>query len=328
MPPTLSNDTDAAGTPIDLSIIVPALDEGPTLAILVDQVQSSLERLPDLSYEILIIDDGSRDETWATIVGLSESRAVVRGVRLRRNFGKATALSVGIEASHGSTIVTMDADLQDDPDELPTFLEHLQNGADLVSGWKRDRKDPLGKRLPSKFFNWATNRSTGLTLHDHNCGFKAAHREVYELIPLYGELHRYVPALAHRLGFRVEEIPVNHRPRAQGKSKYGFERYLRGFLDLLTVIVLSRYDKRPGHFFGGLGIALGTIGAVALFYLAGVWLFTDHPIGNRPLLSFGILLEVVAIQLVSLGVLSELVLSQSTQPPPSTFVREQVGTPC
>lgn len=313
---------------VDITIIVPALDEGPTLRTLVDEIDRSLARRPDSTYEIIIVDDGSRDDSWVTITDLSIERSYVFGHRLRRNFGKSAALSIGLRNARGAIVVTMDADLQDDPDELPHFLETLDGGADLVSGWKQARKDPLSKRLPSKFFNWATNKATGLKLHDHNCGFKAAHREVYDSIPLYGELHRYVPALAFGLGFRIEEIPINHRLRAQGSSKYGFERYVRGFLDLVTVVTLTRYGRRPGHLFGGIGFVLGLLGAAILLYLSGVWLFTDDPIGGRPLLIFGVLLEVVAVQLVSLGVLSELLLRQSEPTLPTAVVVDSVGRPC
>ncbi len=313
---------------VDLSILVPALNEGPTLPTLIDEIRASMARLEGVTYEVIVIDDGSTDASWETIVELAASWPVVRGQRMRRNFGKAAALSVGLGEARGTIVMTMDADLQDDPDEIPRFLEALDGDADLVSGWKRTRNDPISKRLPSKFFNWTTNKATGLELHDHNCGFKAARREVYDAIPLYGELHRYVPAMAHALGFRVQELPVNHRPRTQGSSKYGLERYLRGMLDLITVVTLTRYGRRPGHLFGGIGVVIGLIGAAILLYLTGVWVFTDHPIGGRPLLTLGVLLEVVAVQLISLGVLSELLLSQSNPRPPTTFVIDRVGPPC
>ncbi len=314
--------------PIDVSLLIPSLNEGPTLRTLVDEIEQSLSRREGLVYEVILIDDGSTDESWDVIREMSSDRSFVRGQRLRRNFGKATALSVGVQHARGSIIVTMDADLQDDPDELPRFLDALENGADLVSGWKKTRHDPLSKRLPSKFFNWTTNKATGLDLHDHNCGFKAAVRDVYDTVPLYGELHRYVPALAHGLGFSVVEIPVNHRPRTQGASKYGFERYIRGFLDLLTVVTLTRYGRRPGHLFGGLGFLVGLIGAAMLLYLTGIWVFTDNSIGGRPLLTLGVLLEVVAVQLVSLGILAELLLRQSDPTAPASIVIDEVGATC
>lgn len=294
---------------------------------LVDEIGAGLSTLPELTYEVVFVDDGSTDDSWKTIEGLTLDHPQVRGVRLRRNMGKAAALKVGVESSVGATVVTMDADLQDDAAELPRFLAELDAGADLVSGWKRDRKDPIGKRLPSKVFNGITGMVTGVKLHDHNCGFKAARREVYEQVPLYGELHRYVPVTAVSLGYRIDEIPVNHRPRTHGKSKYGFERYVRGFIDLLTVLMLTRYGRRPGHLFGGVGIMFGLVGFLILSYLTGVWFFTDQAIGTRPLLFLGILLEVVAVQLLSLGVLSELVQSRTAEQPLIDPTIDRVGTP-
>jgi len=316
-----------AGDPLDVSVIVPVLNEAETLATLVGEIEAGLSSLPALTYEVVFVDDGSTDESWKTIAALSLDHPQVRGVRLRRNMGKAAALKVGVENSVGATVVTMDADLQDDASELPRFLAELEAGADLVSGWKRDRKDPLSKRLPSKVFNGITGRVTGVKLHDHNCGFKAARREIYEQVPLYGELHRYVPVTAVSLGYRIDEIPVNHRPRTHGKSKYGFERYVRGFIDLLTVLMLTRYGRRPGHLFGGASVIFGLVGFLILTYLTGVWFFTDDPIGTRPLLFLGILLEVVAVQLLSLGVLSELVQSRTAEQPLIDPTVDRVGTP-
>ncbi|MBQ6640865.1 MAG: glycosyltransferase, partial [Saccharopolyspora sp.] len=211
----------------------------------------------------------------------------------------------------GRLLVTLDADLQDDPAEVPRLLAALDAGADLVSGHKAQRKDPLGKRLPSRLFNWMTGVITGLRLSDHNCGLKAARTEVYRRVPLYGELHRYIPALAHQLGYRVCELPVHHRPRAHGKSNYGLERYVRGALDLLTVVALTRYGRRPAHLFGGLGVVAGALGTLILLYLTGIWMFTEQSIGTRPLLTLGILLEIFSVQMISTGLLAELVLHRT-----------------
>jgi dolichol-phosphate mannosyltransferase len=310
---------------VDVSIIVPVFDEAATLGSVADEVERAFTELPNLAYEVVFVDDGSRDSSWAVMRELATSRPPVRAVRLRRNRGKAAALEVGVAHSTGRVIVTMDADLQDDAAEIPRFIAELDAGYDLVSGWKQTRKDPLSKRLPSRVFNRITGIVTGVRLHDHNCGFKAARREVYEQVPLYGELHRFVPAMAHSLGYRIGEIPVNHRPRTHGRSKYGFERYVRGFLDLLTVVMLTRYGRRPGHLFGGLGIVVGIVGFAILSYLTGVWVFTDHAIGTRPLLMLGVLLEVLAVQLVSLGILSELVISRTRSGPSSDLVVEVAG---
>lgn len=309
---------------VDVSVIVPVLNERRSLITVADEIDEAFTRRADLTYEVVFVDDGSTDGSWRMISRLA-ARGRARGVRLRRNFGKATALKVGVSCSIGRTVVTLDGDLQDDPAEIPRFLDELDAGYDLVSGWKEQRRDPLSKRLPSKLFNHITSRVTGVALRDHNCGFKAARREVYEQVPLYGELHRYVPATAHGLGFRIGEIPVHHRQRKHGRSKYGFERYLRGFLDLLTVVMLTRYRRRPAHLFGGLGAMVGLAGLAMLLYLGGVWVLTDQAVGTRPLLALAVLAEVVAVQLLSLGVLSELVLSRSDERPLLDVVAQQVG---
>jgi glycosyltransferase involved in cell wall biosynthesis len=313
---------------VDVSIVIPARDEAPTIAPLVDEIAESMAQRPDLTYEVVFIDDGSRDGTWEQIENVVDKlgpEGNVSAVQFRRNFGKAAALSSGFEAARGRIIITMDADMQDDPHELPRMLAELDNGRDLVTGYKAQRKDPLGKRLPSKLFNRATGWVTGLKLHDHNSGLRVARAEVYDSIPLYGELHRYVPALAHAQGFTVTELPVNHRPRLHGRSKYGLERYARGALDLLTVVAISRYGRRPSHLLGGIGLLFGLIGTIILAYLAGVWVFTDNAIGQRPLLQLGILLDILAVQLIGMGLLAELIIHRTPSADVSTLVVRQVG---
>jgi glycosyltransferase involved in cell wall biosynthesis len=313
---------------VDVSIVIPARDEAPTIAPLVDEIAEAMAQRPDLSYEIVFIDDGSTDGTWEQIGNVVDKlgdTGNVSAVQFRRNFGKAAALSTGFEAAAGRIIITMDADMQDDPHELPRMLAELESGKDLVTGYKADRKDPLGKRLPSKLFNRATGWVTGLKLRDHNSGLRVARREVYDSIPLYGELHRYVPALAHAQGFKVTELPVNHRPRLHGRSKYGLERYARGALDLLTVVAISRYGRRPSHLLGGIGLIFGLIGAVILAYLTGVWVFTDNAIGQRPLLQLGILLEILAVQLIGMGLLAELIIHRTPSADVATLVVRRVG---
>ncbi|SDN27658.1 glycosyltransferase family 2 protein [Allokutzneria albata] len=294
-----------------LSVLVPAKDEQDTITELVRQLHESLD--PRFDWEVVFVDDGSTDKSWQVMSDLAAADDRVRATRLRCNMGKAAALAVAIREARGDLLVTMDADLQDDPAEVPRLLARLDDGTDLVSGHKKDRKDPLSKRLPSKFFNAVTGWVTGLRLRDHNCGLKAGRREVFTTIPIHGELHRYVPALAHAMGFRVGEEPVHHRAREHGRSKYGFERYLRGALDLLTVVALTRYGRRPGHLFGGLGALSGLVGTMILLYLTGVWVFTDQSIGTRPLLTLGVLLEILAVQLVGLGLIAELVLARTLQ---------------
>ena len=257
----------------------------------------------------MFVDDGSRDGTHAALVRLHDRVDNVKVVRLRRNAGKAAALDAGFREAEGDIVVTIDGDLQDDPAEIPRLLAKLDEGFDLVTGWKTRRNDPAARRFLSRVFNAVTGWLSGLRLHDMNCGLKAFRAEVARELELYGELHRFIPVLAHDLGFRVTEIAVNHRPREHGRSRYGMERYVRGFLDLLTVTFMSRYRHRPLHLFGGLGLVLSTIGGAILVYLTIVKL-TGEAIGRRPLLLLGVLLVVVGIQFLSLGLLSELVTSQ------------------
>ena len=296
----------------DISVVIPAKDEVKTIAPLVEEIVTVLgQSRPELSYEIIFVDDGSTDGTWDAICGVSAADPRVSALQFRSNFGKAAALSAGFAEARGHIIITMDADMQDDPHELPRLLAALESGYDLVTGYKRDRKDPIGKRLPSKLFNRATGVVTGLKLNDHNSGLRVARKEIYDVVPLYGELHRYVPALSYANGFKVTELPVNHRPRLHGKSKYGLERYARGALDLLTVVSITRYGRRPSHLLGGLGMIFGLIGSVILFYLLCVWIFTSQAIGTRPLLQLGVLLEMLAVQLVGMGLLAELIIHRT-----------------
>jgi dolichol-phosphate mannosyltransferase len=258
--------------------------------------------------EILFVDDGSTDGTSEILTDLATAEPEVGVVRLRRNFGKAAALQAGFEQAAGDVVVTIDGDLQDDPAEIPRLLAKLDEGFDLVSGWKTRRRDALSRRILSKIFNRVTGIFSGVRLHDMNCGLKAYRAEVVHGLRLYGELHRFIPVLAHYRGFRIAELPVNHRPREHGRSRYGVERYLRGFLDLLTVSFIGRYRHRPLHLFGGLGLALGLIGSAVLVYLAVLKLL-GHAIGHRPLLLLGVLLVVIGMQFFSLGLISEMITS-------------------
>ena len=278
------------------------------MALLFDELQAALEPL-DQPWEAVFVDDGSTDGSFAALTRLHNAKDNVRVVRLRRNFGKAAALAAGFAQARGDVVVTIDADLQDDPAEIPRLLAKLDEGFDLVSGWKAHRRDPLSRRALSRIFNWVTGRVSGLRLHDMNCGLKAYRAEVVKELRLYGELHRFIPVLAHYRGHRIAELPVNHRPREHGRSRYGVERYLRGFLDLLTVSFIGRYRHRPLHLFGGLGLSLGAIGFAILVYLT-VLKIGGHAIGERPLLTLGVLLVVVGLQFFSLGLISELITSQ------------------
>jgi len=290
-----------------ISIVIPVHNEERSVALLLDEIGSALQPL-EQPWEAVFVDDGSEDGTFAALTRLHAAADNVRVVRLRRNFGKAAALQAGFEAAAGDVVVTIDGDLQDDPAEIPRLLAKLDEGFDLVSGWKTRRRDPLSRRLLSRIFNVVTGRLSGLRLHDLNCGLKAYRAEVVRGLRIYGELHRFIPVLAHYRGFRVAELPVNHRPREHGRSRYGMERYLRGFLDLLTVTFMGRYRHRPLHLFGGFGLVLGGAGSLVLLYLTVVKL-AGEAIGHRPLLTLGVLLVVVGMQFLSLGLLSELITS-------------------
>jgi glycosyltransferase involved in cell wall biosynthesis len=290
-----------------ISVVVPVHDEERSVKPLYEELRVALDRL-DRSWEVVFVDDGSTDGSFAALTRLHADADNVKVVRLRRNFGKAAALAAGFRHAAGDVVVTIDADLQDDPAEIPRLLAKLDEGFDLVSGWKTQRHDPLSRRIPSRIFNGVVGRVSGLRLHDLNCGLKAYRADVVRNLRIYGELHRFLPVLAHDRGYRIAELPVNHRPREHGKSRYGVERYLRGFLDFLTVWFMGRYRHRPLHLFGGLGLLLGTIGTVLLTYLTVIKL-SGEAIGHRPLLTLGVLLVVVGLQFFSLGLLSELITS-------------------
>jgi glycosyltransferase involved in cell wall biosynthesis len=262
----------------------------------------------NITYEIIFVDDGSSDQSFTILNGLHQKDSKIKVISFRRNFGKAAALTTGFEASSGDIVITMDADLQDDPAEIPRFIDAIQNGMDLVSGWKKKRHDPLNKLIPSKLFNWATCKIAGIKLHDFNCGFKAYRRELLDHIDLYGELHRYIPALANWKGFKVGEIVVLHHPRKFGESKYGYERLLNGLFDIITIYFTRKYGKRPLHVFGKLGLLFELVGFGALGYLVILWLLGLGPIGHRPLLFFGMLSVLFGMQLVVFGLISEMLV--------------------
>jgi glycosyltransferase involved in cell wall biosynthesis len=291
-----------------ISVVVPLFNEQHSLESLYREIAAALEAT-DGQFEVIFVDDGSTDGSLTALTQLHAETTNVVVVHLRRNFGKAAALQAGFLEARGDVVVTIDADLQDDPAEIPQLLAKLDEGFDLVSGWKTRRNDPLPRRLFSRLFNWATALVSGVRLHDVNCGLKAYRAEVLQGMRLYGELHRFIPVLAFYRGFRIAEIPVNHRPRQYGRSRYGPARYLRGFFDLLSVTFMGRYRHRPLHLFGGVGLAMGFVGSLILSYLTIVKI-GGAAIGHRPLLTLGVLLVVVGIQFVSLGLLSELITSQ------------------
>jgi glycosyltransferase involved in cell wall biosynthesis len=295
-----------------ISVVVPVFNEEESVGPLVGELREALAGVGRPS-EIIFVDDGSTDGTPAELERLAGAHDEVAVVTLRRNFGKAVALMAGFREARGEVVVTIDGDLQDDPSEIPTLLAELDAGADLVSGWKRDRKDPWSRRAASKVFNGVTAKVTGSTLHDLNCGFKAYRAEVVRSLALTGDQYRYIPVLAQNEGFRVTEVPVNHRQRKFGRSKYGLERYLRGFLDLMTITFIGRYRHRPMHLFGGLGTLLMALGVIICAYLAVIWLLGEG-IGGRPLLLLGVLLIVVGVQLFTIGLVSEMLQRYHVRP--------------
>jgi glycosyltransferase involved in cell wall biosynthesis len=307
----------------ELSVLVPVLDEEGTVEELARQVAAVLDEV-GRSFEIVFVDDGSTDGTPDRIRQAHQADSRVKLVRLRRNFGKAAALCAGFEASRGAILITMDGDLQDEPKEIPHFLLKLEEGFDLVSGWKKTRRDPINKRWPSKLFNWATRRMARVDLHDFNCGFKAYRREVFEQIAIYGELHRYIPVLASRKGFSVGELAVVHNPREHGRSKYGWDRYYKGFLDLITVLFITQYMRRPLHLFGAIGLVCFGSGFAINAYLAILWALGE-PLSNRPLLLLGVLLMLVGIQVLTTGLLGEMMTFKNFSPTNTYSVRERLG---
>lgn len=297
---------------IDLSVIVPVFDEAESIQELVREITQVLSS-QKWDYEILLIDDGSTDNTFQLLETLHQKDKHIRAIQFRRNFGKAEALSAGFWASSGDIVVTMDGDLQDDPAEIPSLAAKLNEGYDLVSGWKKNRKDPISKRFPSRIWNRMTSFMTGLKLHDFNCGIKIYRREVAKSIHVYGELHRYIPALAKWGGFRVGEMVVNHRPRRFGQSKYGVSRFFKGFLDLITVMFLSRYTRRPLHLFGMWGLLFGITGTGITAILIILRITKAIYLTNRPILFIGILFLIIGMQLFSIGLLGEMITRSQSQ---------------
>ncbi len=291
-----------------LSFVIPVYNEEESLDILHREI---LANISSSDYEIIFIDDGSTDNSFSILKELSDKDKNVKVVKFRKNFGKAAGLQTGFEIASGDYIFTLDGDLQDNPSEIPRFLKKLGEGYDLVIGWKKKRKDPISKTIPSKLFNIITSIVFKLKLHDYNSGFKAYRKEVIKELDIYGEMHRYIPALAKAKGFRVTEIPVEHRIRKYGRSKYGKERYLRGFLDLLTVKLVTGYIHSPLYLFGRIGIFFSLVGFILGVYLSVMKFVYNHPLANRPLLFLAVLLIMVGLQFFSIGLLGELITNQN-----------------
>jgi len=293
---------------IDVSIVIPLLNEEAGLEPLYAQIVDVMSNT-DLSYEVIFVDDGSTDGSFDVLQELYKKNNNITIIQFRRNFGKAAGLTAGFREAKGNVVITIDADLQDDPKEIPRFLQKLAEGYDLVSGWKKERHDPISKTLPSKFFNRVTSWLTKIKIHDFNCGFKAYKKEIVKEINIYGELHRYIPVLAYWRGYKVGEIVVEHHSRKFGKSKYGFSRLIKGFLDLLTVMFLGKYTRRPLHLFGVAGLFFTFVGFLINIYITYLRFRFGNIQHRMPLLLLGILLMVLGIQFVSMGLVAEMITS-------------------
>lgn len=298
-------------TSVDLTVLIPVLNEAENMRPLLEKLACDLKRLGK-TYEILVLDDGSSDGTFDEVRALAPSIPGLRGIRFRRNYGKSAALSTGFAAARGAIVITMDGDLQDDSAEIPKLLAKLDEGFDLVSGWKQNRQDPITKTVPSKLFNAVTSAMTGVSLHDMNCGLKAYRSEVTQSVHLRGELHRFIPVLAHWNGFKVSEVRTVHHPRLHGKTKFGVSRFLNGFLDLLAVMFLTTSSTRPLHLFGRIGISVATVGGILTIVYTWPW-FLGQGLRLRPGLLFGLVLVILGIQFLSLGFLGELIAGTRTE---------------
>lgn len=301
-----------------ISIVIPVYNEKDSLAVLLGEIEQTAAR-HDIRCEVVFVDDGSTDGSWERIEELSRQSATVKGIRFRRNFGKAAALSAGFAAAHGDVIMTLDADLQDDPAEIPRFLQALGEGKDVISGWKQVRLDPWHKVWPSWVFNAMVSWTTGVHLHDHNCGMKCYKAEIFREVRLYGELHRFIPVLAAARGFKVGELAIQHRPRKFGHSKYGVRRFVKGFLDLLTVKFLTGFGQRPQHMLGSIGLVSFLGGNLGMIWLGITWIINWHygmfypdleppflPLHQRPLLIYAVAALLLGAQMMSIGFLAEL----------------------
>jgi dolichol-phosphate mannosyltransferase len=314
-----------------ISVVIPVFNEAESLLALHQELQD-MSGKHELPMEIVFVDDGSSDRSWAQIQALAAQDPRVHGIRFRRNFGKAAALSAGFRHARGQIILTLDADLQDDPAEIPRFVAELDRGFDVVSGWKQKRLDPWHKVYPSRVFNFLVSWLTGVKLHDHNCGMKGYRSEVFREVRLYGELHRFIPVLAHARGFKVGELVINHRPRKFGRSKYGFRRFIKGFLDLLTVKFLTGFGNRPQHLLGTIGMLAFLFGLGGMVYLAVIWILTNWfeqphtPLHERPLLTYSAAALILGAQMMSIGFLAELITAYQGRDEDAYSIAERTGT--
>ncbi len=292
-----------------ISIVLPLYNEEESINPLANEIRKVL-RAAEVSFEVIFVDDGSTDKSLKVIKDICRQDRRFKYISFRKNYGKSAALQIGFKNVTGEAVITMDADLQDDPNEIPSLLKKLEEGFDLVSGWKKKRHDPFIKKISSRFFNFVTRLMTGIKIHDFNCGLKAYRKEVTDSVKVYGELHRYVPVLADWEGFSVSEIVVKHHPRRYGKTKFGISRFFKGFVDLITVVFSTRYIKRPMHFFGFLGAFSFIVGLIVNGYLTYDWIM-GKALSNRPMLFLGMLLIIVGVQFFSVGLLGEMLVHNS-----------------
>lgn len=304
-----------------VSILVPLYNEEESLRPLIAEIRNAVKMI-DIQYEIMFVDDGSSDDSLKIIKEYAKTDNKIKFISFRKNYGKSAALQLGFKNVSGDAIITMDADLQDDPAEIVNLLDKLDEGYDLVSGWKKVRHDPFIKKHSSKFFNYITRLMSGIKIHDFNCGLKGYRKDVVKSVEIYGELHRYVPVLAGWQGFRITEIAVKHHPRKYGSTKFGISRFFKGFVDLLTVIFTTRYIQRPMHLFGFMGATAFLVGFLISAYLSYEWWIHGTPLYNRPLLALGGLLIVVGVQFFSVGLLGEFMV-HSTHDDREYSIKEQ-----
>lgn len=289
-----------------ISLVIPLFNEEESLVPLANEIRKALKPL-NTPYEVILVDDGSTDNSLKVIKEIVRTDKRFKFISFRKNYGKSAALQIGFKAATGDVVITLDADLQDDPHEISNLLSKLNEGFDLCSGWKKQRFDPFVKKYSSRFFNFVTRLMSGIKLHDFNCGLKAYRKEVVKNIRVYGELHRYMPVLANWQGFTVTEIPVKHHPRRYGKTKFGISRFFKGFIDLITVMFATRYIKRPMHFFGFFGALSFFVGFIVNVYLTIEWI-SGKPLSNRPMLFLGMLMIIVGVQFFSVGLLGEMIV--------------------
>lgn len=320
--------TDSNLQTLAISIIIPIFNEAQNVPIIyhrIIDVMADANRSYQNSYEILFIDDGSTDNSFEICSEISNDDPRIRAVQFRRNFGKTAALQAGFSLSRGAYVVTIDGDMQEDPSEMFQLLDLLDQGFDMISGWRKIRHDPLSKTLPSKIFNWVVSKLTRIPLHDFNCGFKAYRSEVIKEIKLYGELHRFIPVLAFQRGFRISEVIVNHQKRKFGNSKFGLKRLFKGYLDFIQILFLANFLQFPLRLFGAIGTILVFLGILILFYLTILWFEGVRPIGDRPLMTLGVLLTLMGVQLFSTGLIGEILRKDNFKADEEYAIRKTAG---